>query len=289
MSRICSDDINNEYNERIQRINMQSKLIDLLKDKNIDGDMVIKILESFDMLKLDKTDKTDLNNVTIDNDKHDYITPIKGRTGGKIKIQQYDTNLKLLYTYTTIIEILRRYPTMSKTGILHACKTNTLYHNFRWYLLNKDDEIKEYDIPLTENKISSIPRIVAVLDKNKTNIIEVFNTQTEAMSFLNISRKQTITDLIKTGRLYKNTYYFMLYDNCNNELKNDFLSRKKLPDGRVSKGKKVQQIDVKTEDVIKTYNSIIDVIKDVCMSRESLKYACNNNEVYAGYLWRFVE
>jgi hypothetical protein len=63
-----------------------------------------------------------------------------------------------------------------------------------------------------------------------------------------------------------------------------YLSEKTLPKVQLTKGTKVQQIDVKTKEVIATYNLIMEAIKNVCISRASIKRACTNNEVHSGFL-----
>lgn len=211
-----------------------------------------------------------------------------GRTGTGRKFQQYDENLKLVETFTTIMEIIRKYPNMSKFGIKHAVSTNTLYHGYRWYAIGHKDEVKEYQIPATVEKQSSLARLVAMLNKDKTKIEKVFSNQQEAMLGINIKRKQTINNLIKTGRLYKNTLYFAFYDDCSEELKAEFTSRETLPNARVSRGTQIQQLDANTKCIVHTFTSMMEAMKHACISRASLKGACDNNEVHGGYLWRYV-
>lgn len=218
------------------------------------------------------------------------LTPhlVHGRSGSNRKIQKYDAcTLKLIETYNGIIEVIRTHPHVSTFGIKNAATNNTVYNGYRWYFLDRDMENKEYELPETVHINSSVARLVAMVNKDKTHIEAVFKSQQAAMEGIGITRKQTINDAIKKQRLYKNTYYFVFYDDCSDDLKNEYLLRAELPQQN-AKGKRINQIDIKTKQVITTYNCISEVIKNVCISRASVLRACINNEPHIGYLWSFA-
>lgn len=262
----------------MEKINLQNKLLDFLAEKNITNENIPIIL---DYLKTTPSTSTEAS-TSAD------ITPI-GRTGATRKVQKYDANsLKLISTYTGIMEVLRNHPETSKFGIKNAAENNTIYCNFRWFFIDVSAENKQYDIPPTKEIKSSIPRFVAMLDKDQTKIMKVFVSQEEAMKGINISRKQTINDHIRTGKVYKNTMCFKLYDDCSDDLKNEFLSRETLPEKKFAKGTCINQINVNTKTVIATFPSISEVLKKVCISRAKLKEACETGCVHAGYFWEFA-
>lgn len=92
----------------------------------------------------------------------------------------------------------------------------------------------------------------------------------------------------KTGRLYKNKMYFTFFDDCTEELKSEYLSKKQLPILKIEKGTKVQQIDIETKNVVETYDSIMDAMKKNGVSRGCIKRSCLTNEAHAGYLWKYL-
>ena len=57
-----------------------------------------------------------------------------------------------------------------------------------------------------------------------------------------------------------------------------------------AQGKKVHQIDIKTDKIIKTYNSLSDAAKALDMkSFQSISHACNGvNKTSFGYKWQFA-
>lgn len=206
------------------------------------------------------------------------------------RVQQYNPEtLELIKTFDGIMDVIRTYPQMSKFGVKNASLKNTIYHGYRWFLIEPDAERIQYDIPPT-NEIhhTSIPKLIAMLNKDKTRIENVFQSQQQAASLTGINRKQTINDSVKHGRLVKNNYYFMVFDECSEDLKTEYLSRAQLPNTNMSKGTAVEQLNINTHQVIKKFESISEVLKEFCMSRASLKRACETNEAHKGFLWRYV-
>ena len=73
-------------------------------------------------------------------------------------------------------------------------------------------------------------------------------------------------------------------------MRTEFLKNNKLPEKFVhTSGKMVQQIDPKTKEVLKTYNSNREVIKLFQMSTTKLKQCFDSGEIHNGYIWRKVE
>ena len=72
-------------------------------------------------------------------------------------------------------------------------------------------------------------------------------------------------------------------------MKREYLLNNKLPERFVhTSGKKVEQIDPKTNKVLKVYNSNRDVIKLYQMSANKLKDCFETDEIHNGYIWRKV-
>lgn len=221
----------------LERLKIISDLTILAKDKKVSESNIVALLQAINVPTLSQIEQ---ENESESESEHDNDTKVNlqavGRTTVGRKIQKYDPDtLKLIETYQGIMDVLRKHPHMSKFGIKHAACHNTVYNNFRWYILEKSMEVKEYSIPKTVEIQSSIPRLVAMLNKDKTRIENVYASQQEAMEGIGIKRKQTINDAIKKDRIFKNTHYFTFFDNCSDELKNEYMSRASLPSVKVSK------------------------------------------------------
>lgn len=206
------------------------------------------------------------------------------------KVQKYHPiSFDLIETYEGLMDVIRKNETYSKIGVKDAALKDTIYNGFRWYLLQPNQEVKKYDIPPTRQIHSSIPRHIAMLNKDKTIIERVFISLQDAATAINSKRNTTISDAIKKGNIVRGLYRFQYFENCDEQLKNSFLSKFALPALRIPKGTRVNQIDIISKVVIKTYNSIAEVLKRNAISRESLKRACATGETHNEYLWEYAE
>ena len=206
------------------------------------------------------------------------------------KIQQYDKDtFDLIKTYDGVMDVVRSNPSMSEFGIRSSAKANTEYQGYRWYFIARDADDIKYEIPPTVEINSSIPQFVAMLNKDKTQIINVFASQKLAADDIGMKRKQTINDSIHAGIIVKNQYYFVFFNDCSEDIRNEYLSRKELPNVILSKGTKVLQIDIKTRKTIKVFNSVAAVKKEFCVSRESIKRACATGETHKGFFWQYAD
>jgi hypothetical protein len=206
------------------------------------------------------------------------------------KIQQYDSKtFELVKTFNGLMDVIRTMPVMSQNGVKHAALHNTVYHNYRWFFIDRIADDIKYKIPETVHINSSIPQYIAMLNKEKTHVVNVFASQKFAADAINTTRLQTVNDALKNKNLVRYKYYFEYFHECSEELRNEFLAREKLPDMILPKGTKISQMDIETRKTIKVHNSIADVLKLFCMSRASLKRACANDEAHKGFIWRYVD
>jgi hypothetical protein len=204
------------------------------------------------------------------------------------KVQQYDPKtLKLIKTFDGVMETIRTFKQMSFVGLKDAILKNTEYYNYRWYFIANDAEHKEYEIPPTVKSISSVSQYVALLNFYKNRIENVYISQAEAARQLNIKRKQSVNDSINIGTFVKKQYFFKFFYECDKSMQDDYLNRNegKLPEP-TNIGINIEQINIKTKQVIKTFNSIADVLKEFCISRASLKEHCTSGEPYKGFIWQ---
>jgi hypothetical protein len=194
-------------------------------------------------------------------------------------LQQYDPfTLQLIKTFDGIMDVIRTFPEMSKFGVKNAALKNTVYRDFRWFFIESDAEHIQYEIPPTVEITTSIPQHVALLNLEKTRIEDVYVSQAEAAKQLEITRKQSVNDSIKKGSLVKSKYYFCLFNDCSQNMQEDYLSRvDSLPETN-SPGLHVEQLDIRSGEIINTYNSMADVLKEACEKETPCK----------GFLWRFA-
>lgn len=206
------------------------------------------------------------------------------------RVQQYNAQtFELIKTYEGLMDVIRQNPTFSKFGVKNAAVQNMVYREFRWFFIDNNKDPVKYDIPPTKDVHSSLPKPIAMLNKDKTHILNVFKTLQDAADAISIKRKTTIYDVMKAQKLVKGKWYFQHFETCNEELQSTYLSHSTLPIYSMINGTPIQQIDVTTKQVINTYQTITDVLKLYCMTRATLKRACENGEIHMGYGWKYLE
>lgn len=204
------------------------------------------------------------------------------------KVQKYSFDGKdLIETYNTIRDAVvnkeNNRLNIAYKGILKAIESNSAYKKFRWAFLDPslpDDTIQDLPETYTVNL-----DYVAMLSSDRTRIEKVFLDKKEAAANRKGTGVSTIVNAIKRGTPSKGNY-FMFWYSCSNELKEEYLQKEKLPIKEPSMRKViVEQIDPKTDEVIKII-PFENVIKEIKMSRKSLRLAVQNGTMVKGFKWR---
>jgi prophage antirepressor-like protein len=206
-------------------------------------------------------------------------------------IQTYDPNtLQLIKTYDSIIEVLREMDGLYPTCIKKAAANNTLYHNLRWHVLSRDQEIKQYTLPPTKTTRKVLNGdLIAMVDITKTHIVQVFPSQRDAAAARNFKGISAITNAINRCNL-SSGHYWIRWNDCSSELQTKYLETNSLPDPNVHvHSKNVQQICPMTKQVVNTYEKIEEVTKKFQMSRTSLRKASESQTVHKGFMWKIVK
>ena len=126
-----------------------------------------------------------------------------------------------------------------------------------------------------------------MIDIKQTKILAVFASQKEAVESRNM-KCNGFTRAIQKQHI-SSGHYWNYFDNCSTEMKEEYLAHSKLPEKYVpNNGKQVQQIDPKTNKVIKIYSSNREICKLFQMSRTKLKDVIKNNEIHQGFKWNAV-
>ena len=207
------------------------------------------------------------------------------------KVYQYDiNNLKdSINIYDSPKELIRVNSDIFMSSLKNAIKNNTIYKNYRWIFVNRNEE-PPAQIPETvdNNFKSPLIKYIAMIDIKKTKILNVFSTQKEAVASRNM-KSNGFTRAIKQYSI-SSGHYWKYFDDCPIEMRNEYLLHNKLPEKYVSvKSKTVSQICPRTNEIIKTYNSKNEVINKFQMSMLTLRKFSENGNIHNGYCWKINE
>lgn len=205
-------------------------------------------------------------------------------------VQKYDPNtLQLIESSDSISDYIRQNPELSYTGLKTAYKENTIYKGFRWLFVDKRKENIQYTLEPTKHIISrNIPNeLIAMLDIDKTKIVEIYPSQKHAAESRHFSSIASISLALKKGTLSAG-HYWKRYDDCSDELKATYT--KPLPEKirKANGAKKVQIINPLTNEPVRIFETVTDVMKEFQMSRTKLNQVCSNKEIYKNWIFQFV-
>ena len=204
-------------------------------------------------------------------------------------IQQYDVNGNLIKYYESFIDLIRDIPGTSVSGLKHSMNKSSLYHGFRWKIIEKtEDPTLKFDIGETNEIKVSRREFIAHLNIDKTTILKVYPEQKDFAKEYKLSHSAVCCAIKRESRTQGG--YIKYYDDCSIELRELYEQNNNLPEIQ-KKGNSltVSKIDKKTNEILKIYDSIADAIKENPMSRSSLQYASKNNTIHNNFKWKINE
>ena len=275
--------INAELLIKAEELKLQQEQLRLQQDE-----IQLKIMEN------SKSENPIPENVVIETTA---ITPpieepsyVKLRDNGRSpKVYQYDPiTLEFIQMYDSIITFTRHFNSSSGSAVREAFRNNRTYKGFRWMLADRNVTEVPVPPPTVETRTQSI-EFIAMIDIKKTKIMEVYASQKDAAMSRNLAGFSTISRAIKEDRV-SSGHYWNFFDKCSQEMRDEYLSTRTLPEPYIKiNGTSVIQINPATNEHIKTYKSITDVLKKFQMSRGSLTRASENNEIHNGFKWQIVQ
>lgn len=191
--------------------------------------------------------------------------------------------MTLVKTYESVAECIKesnfklKRPTIEK-----AIKENTIYNGFRWlYIGRNEDPNKIENIQPTKITRPQNLGYIAKLDIGKTKIINVYLDRKSASLENGYQSTAAIDEPVKSGKPTRG-FIYMLYDKCDDNLREDFEAENGEPllykDGI---GKFDNDNNLVTEYVCK-----YDCIKQEKMSDKTLRKALETKIPYNGFNYK---
>jgi len=217
--------------------------------------------------------------------------PIVSRVQGPI-VQIYHKNdlTKVVKVFTCISEAVRTFNISqpgdekpSFTAIKHAFQHKIVYMNHRWHLINREEpnQAEARDIGETITTIQRKCGQVAMLNLDKTKIVKVYALSKDAAADI-LQHPSAICSAIKYGSALNNHYWVHLKD-LSDELKEEYEKDNPIPEKTPNiKGIKINVFNVKTNTLIKTFNSYVDINNELNISTKTIKKYMATDEPYNG-------
>ena len=214
----------------------------------------------------------------------------RGMSGPRVQVYDGDDTTKLLHVFDGITDATREISDTSFTHVKFAVKTRTLYRGFRWHFLDRHDPNPTLARPIGETVSSRVKAtgMIAMMDIAKTKIEHVFRLQKDAADHIS-QHSSAMCTAIKYKSILGG-HAWVLWDDVDPEIVATYmLENGTLPDPVINKrGVHVQQLDPETNTVLKTFESITDVVKELKMSAKTIKKVSDNDTTYGGFKWKIV-
>lgn len=199
------------------------------------------------------------------------------------RLQQINPETLILNkVYESVAECIKESNyKLKRATIDKAVKENTVYGGYRWLYVerNENPNIINNLQPTKQVKIQSLGYIAKV-NKDKTEIVNVYLDRKTAAT-LNGYQPSSLDTPVKNGTL-TNNYYYMLYDKCDEELREDFEDKHSEPIlYKEGVGQYDNQNNLVTEFVCK-----YDCIKKMQISDKTLAKALDKNVLYNNFYYK---
>jgi len=296
LSKIVNDNIDN-YNYKVNELLLE---IENLKFKNQENAASTHVNNDNELLKeIIHTNKLLLSKVnSLEQTNKEILSKLNSQQEKKIvtgfnqqlpnlgpRLQKINPEtLQLIKVYESVTEAMNESKHIKRPSIMKAISENTIYCGFRWLLVerNLDPNIIHEIQPTKETKVQNLGYI-AQIDKNKTKIVNVYIDRKTAANFNGYESSSALDNPVKNNSL-ANGFYYMLYNNCDDDLTTNFEEINGTP---MLYKNGVGQYDT-NNNLVKEFECKYDCIKSLAISDKTLTKALTKNIPYNGHYYKEI-
>ena len=281
---------NNNDTNKLELEIEQLKLMLEMKNSNNDNLLIQELVKTVKQLsgKIDNLENSNKDIATKLNSLQTKTTTNFQQPLATVgpRLQQINSEtMTINKVYESVAECIKEYNfKVKRPSIVKAIEDNTVYNGFRWAFVdrNTDPNIIANILPTKQTKTQNLGYI-AKLNKEKTEILNVYLDRKNAATSNDYASSSSLDTPVKNVSL-TNGHYYMLYDKCEDELKNNFVQKYGEPllykDGV---GQYNAENNLVAEFVCKN-----DCIKQLKMSDKTLSKALDKNLLYNNCYFKSV-
>ena len=137
--------------------------------------------------------------------------------------------LQLVTVYESVSDAMNDNKDLKRPSVMKAVKENTIYCGFRWQLIERNSDASIlHPIEPTKETTSRITGFVAKLSCNKSAILDVYLDRKTAAQLNGYKSTSALDNPVKNGTI-TNGHYYMLYDDCDDNLISEFETKHGIP------------------------------------------------------------
>jgi len=280
---------NTNDTSKIELENEQLRLMLEMKNTNNDNLLIKELLQMIKQMsgKIDNLEKSNREILNKLNTKETKIAtgfnePLV-TLGPRLQKINPDT-LELIKVYESVSEAMKEDYNIKRPSINKAVIENTVYNGFRWVFVDRelDSSIIHNIKPTKQTKTQNLGYI-AKLNSDKSEILNVYLDRKTAAHFNGYESSSSLDVPVKNYTLTKG-YYYKLFEECNDELRDNFIKKHSEP---LLYKSGIGQYDI-NNNLIREFICKYDCIKQLKMSDKTLTKALTKNTPYNGYYFKDI-
>jgi hypothetical protein len=217
----------NEYNRNLELENEKLKLMIQLKESNNDSIFISDLMKEIKYLsnKIDSVEKT--NKEILEKINQSQVITTSGfnqepvNLGPRLQKINPET-LELVNYYESVSDLMRENPNIKRPTLNKAIVENRVYYNYRWLFVERSmDPNIIHNISPTKESIHKEMGYIAKINQEKTEILNVYIDRKTGASDNGFDSLSALDNPVRSGKL-TNGFYYMIYEKCSEELRNNF-------------------------------------------------------------------
>ena len=194
--------------------------------------------------------------------------------------------LELVKVYESVSEAMKENPDIKRPSMNKAVRENTVYHGYRWLLVDRDlDPNVIHDVLPTKKVRPQVVGYIAQLNDDKTKILNVYIDRKTA-AHCNGYESSGLDVPVKKSTISRG-FYYKLYDDCDEELRETFELELNNGECPLLYRNGVGQYDAQG-NLVRVHACKYDCIRTLKISDKTLAKALSKNVEYNGFYFKEI-
>jgi prophage antirepressor-like protein len=194
--------------------------------------------------------------------------------------------LELVKVYESVSEAMKENPDIKRPSMNKAVRENTVYHGYRWLLVDRDlDPNVIHDVLPTKKVRPQVVGYIAQLNDDKTKILNVYIDRKTA-AHCNGYESSGLDVPVKKSTISRG-FYYKLYDDCDEELREVFELELNNGECPLLYRNGVGQYDAQG-NLVRVHACKYDCIRTLKISDKTLAKALSKNVEYNGFYFKEI-
>jgi hypothetical protein len=211
---------------------------------------------------------------------------VKPTLGPRLQCIHPDT-LHLVKVYESATECMTENDKIKRPSLTKAVQDNTAYHGFRWMFVDRELDARIVSPTIAPTRPTQQQNVgyVAKLNADKSEILNVYIDRKTAA--LNNGYSASGLDNAVKNETIANHFYYKLYEDCDENLTNDFVSNKNDGIEPMLFKSGLGQYD-SNHLLVREFVCKYDCIRTLKMSDKTLQKAIDNSSLYNGFFFKML-